>query len=147
MAAWPVSCGGLIVDPNMALTFVSRTIKLIAILAVGVSPYCAVASSVAPTKTSNYVIDKNVVIHADDGATLCALVVRPASAQRSPTALEFTIYVDPKKDLSRLEYAAIRGYAGVMAYTRGKGEWIRQTQKVWSYEDASRGANTVMDRN
>lgn len=113
----------------MALTFVSRTIKLIAILAVGVSPYCAVASSVAPTKTSNYVIDKNVVIHADDGATLCALVVRPASAQRSPTALEFTIYVDPKKDLSRLEYAAIRGYAGVMAYTRGKGECIRQTQK------------------
>jgi len=129
----------------MALTFVSRTIKLIAILAVGVSPYCAVASSVAPTKSSNYVIDKNVVIHADDGATLCALVVRPASAQRSPTALEFTIYVDPKKDLSRLEYAAIRGYAGVMAYTRGKGECIRQTQKIVPYEDDGRDANSVID--
>jgi len=105
----------------MALTFVSRTVKLIAILAIGVSPYCAVASSISPAKSANYIIEKNVVIHADDGATLCALIVRPAGAEPKPTALEFTIYVDPKNDLKKLEYAASRGYAGVTAYTRGRG--------------------------
>ena len=129
----------------MALTFVSRTIKLIAVIAFGVSPYCAAASSVTPAKSANYIIDKNVVIHADDGATLCALVVRPAVAQPWPTALEFTIYVDSKKDLSKLEYAASRGYAGVMAYTRGKGECVRQTQKIVPYEDDGRDANSVVD--
>src|SRR5690242_21954572 len=90
-------------EKNMALVFVSRIMKLAAILAVGILPYYAVASPVAPAKSSNYVIDERVVIHADDGATLCALVVRPAGAQPRPTALEFTIYVDPKKDLGRLE--------------------------------------------
>lgn len=129
----------------MALVFVSRIMKLAAILAVGILPYCAVASPVAPAKSSNYVIDERVVIHADDGATLCALVVRPAGAQPRPTALEFTIYVDPKKDLGRLEYAASRGYAGVTAYTRGKGECIQQTQKIVPYEDDGRDANSVID--
>jgi len=129
----------------MALTFVSRTVKLIAILAIGVSPYCAVASSISPAKSANYIIEKNVVIHADDGATLCALIVRPAGAEPKPTALEFTIYVDPKNDLKKLEYAASRGYAGVTAYTRGKGECVRQTQKIVPYEDDGRDANSVID--
>jgi len=129
----------------MALAFAPRTIKLIAILAFGVLPYCAVASFVSLTKSSNYIIDKHVVIHADDGATLCALIVRPPGAQPWPTALEFTIYVDPKKDLSKLEYAASRGYAGMMAYTRGKGECVRQTQKIVPYEDDGRDANSVID--
>lgn len=49
------------------------------------------------------------------------VIVRPTGGGPWPTALEFTIYVDPARDLSKLEYAASRGYAGVMAYTRGKG--------------------------
>jgi uncharacterized protein len=105
----------------------------------------AVCTLGSPAKSANYIIDKNVVIHADDGATLCALVVRPAGVGPWPTALEFTIYVDPANDLSKLEYAASRGYAGVMAYTRGKGECIRQTQRIVPYEDDGRDANSVID--
>jgi hypothetical protein len=45
------------------------------------------------------------------------LVVHPDSGARLPAALEFTIYVDPKKNIERQEYAADRGYVGVMAYT------------------------------
>src|SRR6185437_11632465 len=96
-----------------------------------------------PARSANYVIEKNAVIHADDGATLCALVVRPAAVGRRPTALEFTIYVDPRKDLGKLQYAASRGYAGVMAYTRGKGECIRQTQRIIPYQDDGRDADSV----
>lgn len=103
---------------------------------------CALGSS---ARSANYSLDENVVIRADDGATLCAVVVRPAGAERRPAALEFTIYVDPKDDLSKLEFAASRGYAGVIAYTRGKGECIRQTQRIVPYEEDGRDANSVID--
>jgi uncharacterized protein len=104
-----------------------------------------VAASAAPARTANYIIEKNVLIHAEDGATLCALLVRPEVAQRLPTALEFTIYVDPKNDLTKLEYAASRGYAGVMAYSRGKGECTSQPRKIVPYEDDGRDANSIID--
>jgi uncharacterized protein len=95
-------------------------------------------------QSADYVIDQ-AVIHADDGATLCAMVVRPAGVRRLRTALEFTIYVDSRKDLKRLEYAADRGYAGVMAYTRGKGECTRQKRRIVPYEHDGRDANSVID--
>ena len=86
---------------------------------------------------------EHVVIHARDGATLSALIVRPAgSDRRLPTAFEFTIYVDPAKDLTRLKYAADRGYAGVMAYTRGKDQ---SPQHIVPYEYDGADANSVID--
>src|SRR6185437_5283268 len=100
---------------------------------------CAVGSAAMP---SSYTIERDVSIHASEGVTLCALIVRPAGARRLPAALEFTIYVDPEKDLDRLEYAADRGYAGVMAYTRGKA---CSPQKVVPYEYDGQDANSVID--
>jgi uncharacterized protein len=89
-----------------------------------------------------YLVDR-VSIHVADGATLSALVVRPANVHgRLPTALEFTIYFDPAKDLARLQYAVDRGYAGVIAYTRGKGE---SPQTIVPYEYDGRDANGVID--
>src|SRR5438876_4737152 len=96
----------------------------------------------ASAKAGNYITEQNILIPTSDGATLCALVVRPDSALRLPAALEFTIYVDPKKDLERLEYAAERGYAGVMAYTRGKA---CSPQDIIPYEHDGRDANSVID--
>jgi uncharacterized protein len=89
-----------------------------------------------------FLIQRNVLIPTGDGATLCALIVRPAGVPRVAAALEFTIYVDPSKDLKRLEYAAGRGYAGVMAYTRGKA---CSPQTIVPYEDDGRDANSVID--
>jgi uncharacterized protein len=93
-------------------------------------------------EASAYVTEQNILIPTSDGATLCALVVRPDSAARLPAALEFTIYVDPKKNLEPLEYAADRGYVGVMAYTRGKA---CSPQDVVPYEHDGRDANEVID--
>lgn len=100
---------------------------------------CALASS------EGYSVDKNVVIQTSDGATLCAMVVRPVGARPRPTALEFTIYVDPVRQLPKLEYAADRGYAAVMAYTRGKGTCTARKQEILPYERDGRDANSVID--
>lgn len=89
-----------------------------------------------------YITEQNILIRTGDGVTVCAMIVRPDSALPLPTALEFTIYVDPKKDLERLEYAADRGYAGVMAYTRGKA---CSPQDVIPYEHDGGDANSVID--
>ena len=93
-------------------------------------------------KSANYIIARDVPIPGSDGTTLCALVVRPAGTSRLPTALELTIYVDPANDLERLEYAADRGYAGVMAYVRGKA---CSPQEIAPYEHDGRDANSVID--
>jgi uncharacterized protein len=89
-----------------------------------------------------YLVDR-LLIHAHDGAILSALVVRPASGPyRLPTAFEFTIYVDPARDLERLEYAADRGYAGVIAYSRGKAS---SPQQIVPYEDDGNDADSAID--
>ncbi len=89
-----------------------------------------------------YLIDR-VLIHARDGAILSALIVRPAGTHRRlPTAFEFTIYVEPANDLQRLEYAADRGYAGVIAYARGKD---KSPQEIAPYENDGRDADSAID--
>ena len=99
----------------------------------------------SPATAARYVIDKDVAIQTSDGTTLCALLVRPAGVGPRPTALEFTIYVDPAQQLPKLEYAADRGYAALFAYTRGKGTCTPRKQAVVPYEDDGRDANSVID--
>lgn len=96
----------------------------------------------ASAQAGAYITEQDVRIPSGDGATLCAVVVRPDGASRLPAALEFTIYVDPKKDLQRLEYAAQRGYASVMAYTRGKA---CSPDDIVPYEHDGHDANAVID--
>jgi putative CocE/NonD family hydrolase len=65
-----------------------------------------------------YIVDPDVLIRTRDGATLSAFVVRPRAASKPiPTLLEFTIYVYPVNDAKE---CAAHGYAGVVAYARGK---------------------------
>lgn len=63
-----------------------------------------------------YLIDEKVVIRAEDGARISAVVVRPRTAAKPLAALlEFTIYADTR-NLAR--ECAAHGYAGVVAYAR-----------------------------
>lgn len=69
-----------------------------------------------------YLIDKDIAVKTADGATVCALVVRPRSvAGRLPALLNFTIYADPRTTLDEARRTASNGYAGVEGLTRGKG--------------------------
>ncbi len=69
-----------------------------------------------------YIVDKDVAIRIPDGATVCALVVRPRSVPgRLPALLNFTIYANPQTMLDEARRTASNGYAGVEGLTRGKG--------------------------
>lgn len=64
-----------------------------------------------------YVSDEDVVIKAPDGTEIHAFVVRPASTPAAlPALLEFTL----QRSRGEAEASAAHGYAGVVAYTRGK---------------------------
>jgi putative CocE/NonD family hydrolase len=72
---------------------------------------------VAEDDAQRYITEENVPIKAPGGARLYARLVRPkAIAKPLPALLEFTIYVS--QDEARA--SAAHGYAGVVAYTRGK---------------------------
>jgi putative CocE/NonD family hydrolase len=76
---------------------------------------------IAEDDLRRYVIDRDVAVKTADGATVCALVVRPRKAPDHLTALlNFTIYADPGTSMDEARRTASHGYAGVEGFTRGK---------------------------
>jgi putative CocE/NonD family hydrolase len=76
---------------------------------------------IAEDDRRRYVIEKDIPVKTPDGATVCALIVRPRRVQgRLPTLLKFTIYVDPNSNIGEDRVTAANGYAGVIGFTRGK---------------------------
>jgi putative CocE/NonD family hydrolase len=72
---------------------------------------------VAEDDSRRYTAADEVFIKTADGASISALVIRPKSSSKPlPTLLEFTIY-DAQ---NYAKECAAHGYAGVVAYTRGK---------------------------
>jgi putative CocE/NonD family hydrolase len=77
---------------------------------------------IAEDDSRRYTIDRDVQVRTVDGATVCALVVRPRKAADRLTALlNFTIYADPGTSMDEARRTASNGYAGVEGFTRGKG--------------------------
>jgi uncharacterized protein len=76
---------------------------------------------IAEDDRRRYLIEKDIPVKMPDGATVCAMVVRPRGVPgRLPTLLKFTIYVDPNSNIGEDRVTAANGYAGVMGFTRGK---------------------------
>lgn len=89
-----------------------------------------------------YLIQKKVLIPTNDGATLSAVIVRKKGVSTPlPTALLFTIYAD-SNDIYKAKWAAACGYAGIIAYTRGKA---LSPDKAVPYEHEVTDVNTVID--
>lgn len=77
---------------------------------------------VAEDDARRYVVDESVLVTTRDGASVAAMVVRPrAAAGRLPTLMSFTIYANREWSFAEARKTAAHGYAGVVAYTRGKG--------------------------
>jgi putative CocE/NonD family hydrolase len=79
------------------------------------------AAALAKDDARRYVIDRTAMIETPDGTHLAALVVRPAHAPPLPALLQFTIYANDDWAWADAKKSAAYGYAGVVAYTRGKG--------------------------
>jgi putative CocE/NonD family hydrolase len=98
---------------------------------------------IAEDDAKRYIADKEILIRTPDGAHIAAMMVRPKSAKAPlPALLIFTIYVDDEQDFSEVRKMAARGYAGVAAYTRGKG---RSPDAPVPYEHDGKDARTVID--
>lgn len=80
-----------------------------------------VESLAAADDARRYVIDSDLRVGTPDGATVCALVVRPKGAGPLPTLLKFTIYDDPAVTLDDARRTAANHYAAMIGFTRGKG--------------------------
>ena len=79
------------------------------------------AALVAEDDARRYSIETNVAVRTPDGATVCAIIVRPRAATgKLPTLLQFTIYADSITSMRDALLTASRGYAGVTGHTRGK---------------------------
>lgn len=85
---------------------------------------------------------EEVLIRTKDGATLSAIVERPQTTGRVPTVFEFTIYANPEQAHVACAELAGRGYAGVIAYTRGK---YQSPDAIVPYEHDGADARAVLD--
>src|SRR5262249_23089487 len=66
---------------------------------------------IAEDDRRRYVIDQDIQVKTPDGATVCALVVRPRSASgRLPALLNFTIYANPQTMMDEARRTASHGY-------------------------------------
>jgi putative CocE/NonD family hydrolase len=81
-----------------------------------------IGTLLAEDDARRFVVHNDVLISTKEGATLSAVVVRPKGVtERQPAALMFNIYVDPIANRVYAKRAALRGYAGIVCDTHGKG--------------------------
>jgi putative CocE/NonD family hydrolase len=86
----------------------------------------------------------DVLIKTRDGATISAIVAlpEPLPSERVPALLTYTIYVNPDENRKEAEEFAARGYAGVLAFVRGK---YRSPDTIVPYEHDGADATAVID--
>lgn len=89
-----------------------------------------------------YAIDRDAIVRTPNGAGISTLVVRPAKATPWPALLTFTIYANDDWAWADAKKMAAHGYAGVVAYTRGKG---RSTDAIVPFEHDGADATAVID--
>lgn len=90
-----------------------------------------------------YEVQDKITLKTRDGATVSGMLVRRKDgATTLPTVLQFTIYVRPERDLASLKEIADRGYAAMIAYSRGK---YLSPDAIVPYEHDGKDAWDVID--
>ena len=89
-----------------------------------------------------FLVDDQLLIPTPDGAKIATLVIRPRSPGKLISLMNFTIYAYDDWALSDAAKMAAYGYAGVVAYTRGKG---RSPGPTVPYEHDGADAAAVID--
>ncbi|MEG2942167.1 MAG: CocE/NonD family hydrolase [Thermomonas sp.] len=99
------------------------------------------AAALQEDDARRYAIDR-VLVRTPDGASISTLIVRPAKAPPSPALLSFTIYANDDWAWADAKTMAAHGYAGMVAYTRGKG---RSPDAIVPFERDGDDAAAVID--
>lgn len=88
---------------------------------------------VAEDDARRYIVEARGLVRTPDGADIATVLVRPrATREPLPTLLRYTIYVN-EQGMIEARSAAAHGYAGVVAYTRGKG-WSPQAPVPFEHD-------------
>jgi uncharacterized protein len=90
-----------------------------------------------------FLVDEQILVPTPDGAKIAVMVVRPRdhTPVKLTALLNFTIYAKEDWSMSDAVFMAAHGYAGVVAYTRGKG---RSPDPVVPYVHDGEDAATVI---
>ena len=90
-----------------------------------------------------FLIDDRILVPTPDGAKIAVMLVRrrPTATAKLTALLNFTIYAKDRWSLDDAMKMAAHGYAGVVAYTRGKG---RSPGPVVPYVHDGEDAATVI---
>lgn len=90
-----------------------------------------------------FIVEDRLLVPAADGVRVAAILVRPRQPQAKLTSLmEFTIYADEASALAEAVEMAGHGYAGMVAFSRGKA-WGEG--EVMPYEHDGADAAKVID--
>ena len=100
------------------------------------------AAALAEDDARRYAIDREAMVRTPDGAHIAVLLVRPAKAPPLPALLQFTVYANDDWAWADAKKMAAHGYAGVVAYARGKG---RSTDAIVPWEHDGADAAAVID--
>ncbi len=88
-----------------------------------------------------YIIEEQLVVSPLDGAEISVITVRKRDAEPLPAVLVFTIYADASNNQNAI-LAASKGYAGVVATSRGKR---LSKNAIEPYKHEHKDVNTVID--
>jgi uncharacterized protein len=86
-----------------------------------------------------FIVDDRVTIPSPDGARIAAVLVRPRSAAKVTSLLDFTIYANDFFGIAGAVEMAGNGYAGMTAYSRGK-EWSPGPATPYEHDGADAAA-------
>lgn len=67
-----------------------------------------------------FIVERDLLIATPDGAQISATLIRPRTTTRATALLNFTIYARDDWAISDSAKMAAYGYAGIVAYSRGK---------------------------
>lgn len=91
-----------------------------------------------------FIVEDHLLVPAADGAQVAAILIRPRTSGAAPltSLLSFTIYARDDWAMSEAAEMAAHGYAGMVAYVRGKG---RSGGRAVPYEHDGADAAAVID--
>jgi putative CocE/NonD family hydrolase len=93
--------------------------------------------------SKRYVIEADTLITTPDGIELSATIVRKRHSEaKLPAALQFTIYANESVHIKTAIHAAVHGYVGIVANSRGKRS---SSNDIVPFEHEGEDASKVID--